>query len=146
MTNLSRARLPRGRTAGLGRATAVCALVFALQPGVGVAEAAWDEQRYTRLLSELRCLVCQNQSLADSDAGLASDLRAQVREMLEGGASDEEIKIFMTERYGDFVLYDPPLAPRTYVLWAAPFVLLALTVLLLFRHVAGRRPPGPPEA
>ena len=104
-------------------------------------ETAWDERRYMNLLSELRCLVCQNQSLADSHAGLAGDLRDHVRRMILGGADDDEIKRFMTERYGDFVLYDPPVAPRTYMLWGAPFILLAMVVFFVFRYVL-RRPPS----
>ena len=98
----------------------------------------WDDKRYYDLLTELRCLVCQNQSLADSDASLAGDLREQVRRMMTEGASDDEIKAFMTERYGDFVLYDPPLKPHTYVLWWAPLFILVLVLLLLARTVVGR--------
>jgi cytochrome c-type biogenesis protein CcmH len=83
-----------------------------------------QQQRYERMIRELRCLVCQNQSIADSNATLASDLRREVRDMIEAGRSDTEIRTFMTERYGDFVLYDPPVAPRTWLLWLAPALLL----------------------
>lgn len=83
-----------------------------------------QEERFKQLTSELRCLVCQNQNLADSDAQLAHDLRAEVHEMLLAGNSDEEIKKFMVDRYGDFVLYRPPVQENTYLLWLAPILLL----------------------
>lgn len=83
-----------------------------------------QEERFKQLTSELRCLVCQNQNLADSDAQLAHDLRAEVHEMLLAGNSDEEIKKFMVDRYGDFVLYRPPVQENTYLLWLAPMLLL----------------------
>ena len=83
-----------------------------------------QQRRYEQLIRELRCLVCQNQSIADSNATLASDLRREVRDMIQGGSSDDEIRAFMTERYGDFVLYEPPMAPRTWLLWLAPALLL----------------------
>ena len=80
--------------------------------------------RYNDLLHELRCLVCQNQTLADSGSGLADDLRLEVKRMLEEGLSDQQIFAFMSDRYGDFVLYNPPVKPRTWLLWFGPFVLL----------------------
>lgn len=80
--------------------------------------------RYNDLLHELRCLVCQNQTLADSGSGLADDLRLEIKRMLEEGLSDEQIFAFMSDRYGDFVLYNPPVKPRTWLLWFGPFVLL----------------------
>ena len=83
-----------------------------------------QEERFNHLTRELRCLVCQNQNLADSDAQLAHDLRAEVHEMLLAGNSDEEIKKFMVDRYGDFVLYRPPVQENTYLLWLAPMLLL----------------------
>jgi cytochrome c-type biogenesis protein CcmH len=72
-----------------------------------------EQERYERLIQDLRCLVCQNQSIADSNAMLASDLRREVRDLMKAGQSDEQIRHFMTERYGDFVLYRPPVRPRT---------------------------------
>ena len=84
------------------------------------------EDRYHTLVTELRCLVCQNQTIADSNAALAKDLRREVRDMLVKGKSDEEIKDFMLERYGDFVLYNPPVKTTTVPLWIGPFVLLAI--------------------
>lgn len=84
------------------------------------------EQRVMRLSSELRCLVCQNETLADSRADLALDLRNQVREQMRAGKTDEEIKVWLTQRYGDFVLYRPPMKSITWLLWFGPFVLLAV--------------------
>jgi cytochrome c-type biogenesis protein CcmH len=83
-----------------------------------------QEQRFKKLTEELRCLVCQNQNLADSDALLAHDLKSEVHEMLLAGRTDEQIKQFMVERYGDFVLYRPPVQKNTYVLWLGPLLLL----------------------
>ncbi|MGA9573478.1 MAG: cytochrome c-type biogenesis protein [Lysobacterales bacterium] len=90
-----------------------------------------QEERFNHLTRELRCLVCQNQNLADSDAQLAHDLRAEVHEMLLAGKSDEEIKEFMVDRYGDFVLYRPPVQENTYLLWLAPMLLLIGGALIL---------------
>lgn len=83
-----------------------------------------QQARYEHLIRDLRCLVCQNQSIADSNATLASDLRREVREMMVAGQTDEQIREFMTTRYGDFVLYRPPVRPRTWLLWSAPVLLL----------------------
>jgi len=100
------------------------------------------QQRYDDLLAELRCLVCQNQSLADSHADLAQDLRDEVYRMLEEGASDDQILDFMVERYGDFVLYRPPLRSSTVLLWGAP-LLLALVAIGVVIRLARRRAPPP---
>src|SRR5207245_11469173 len=92
------------------------------------APAAADpalEQRVMTLAAELRCLVCQNQTLADSNAPLAEDLRNQVREKMRQGASDSEIVDYMVARYGDFVLYRPPVKATTLMLWFGPLLLLA---------------------
>lgn len=105
-----------------------------------------QEQRYHKLLRELRCLVCQNQSLAESDAGLATDLRAKVKAMLTEGSSDAEIFAFMTERYGDFVLYQPPFKSQNYVLWLAPFLLLIIGLAVLIRRVARQVHSAEPKA
>lgn len=100
------------------------------------------EARARALSKELRCLVCQNQSIDDSDAELARDLRRIVREELEAGKSDEEIIAFLTARYGDFVLLKPPVKPATYGLWIGPFVLLAIGGLGLAVYLR-RRPREP---
>jgi cytochrome c-type biogenesis protein CcmH len=82
------------------------------------------QDRYERLSRELRCLVCRSETIADSNAELARDLRRQLRELMAAGKSDQEIISYMTDRYGDYVLYKPPLQPRTILLWAAPVLLL----------------------
>jgi len=92
-----------------------------------------EELHFRDLIAEIRCLVCQNQSLADSDAELAHDLRAEVYGMVQEGRSDAEIVDFLVNRYGDFVLYNPPLKPATYLIWFGPFVLLAIAAFLLVR-------------
>ncbi len=91
-----------------------------------LAENPQAEARLKALAVELRCLVCQNQTLADSNAPLAEDLRREVREMIAKNMSDQEIIDFLVERYGDFVLYRPPLRATTTLLWIGPFLLLAV--------------------
>ena len=100
------------------------------------------EKRVTALADELRCLVCQNQTLADSNAPLAVDLRNQIREQLARGASEREVRDFMVARYGDFVLYRPPLKASTLALWLGPFIFLILGVWFV-RRLARRRVPEP---
>lgn len=97
------------------------------------------QARAVKLTEQLRCLVCQNQSIADSNAELAVDLRRQVREQVAAGKSDQEIVDYMVARYGDFVLYRPPLRATTILLWVGPAVLLALGVFVLVRVVRERR-------
>ena len=97
-----------------------------------------DEDRYKELIAEIRCLVCQNQSLADSDADLAHDLRKEVYDLMSEGQENAQIIDFMVARYGDFVLYKPPVKPSTYALWYGPFVLLAIGILFLIRTVRQR--------
>ena len=97
------------------------------------------EQRYYTLVDELRCLVCQNQTIAESNADLASDLRREVYRMVEDGRSAEEIAGFMVARYGDFVLYRPPLRGGTILLWAGPFLLAAIGLTVLAVHLRRRR-------
>ena len=104
--------------------------------------------RVRTLTEQLRCLVCQNQTIADSNAGLAIDLRQQVVQQVRAGRSDIEIKQYMVERYGDFVLYDPPFSTTNAVLWVGPFVLLVLGLLLVWRSVLRRHrsPDAPSQA
>lgn len=97
------------------------------------------EARVMALASELRCLVCQNQSLADSHSDLAGDLRREMRGMAEKGMSDKEIADFMVSRYGDFVLYRPPLKATTLALWFGPFLLLIGGGVVLLRYLKTRR-------
>lgn len=100
------------------------------------------EQRYRTLLDQLRCLVCQNQTLADSHAELAQDLRDELVRQLDAGRSDAEIRTFLVERYGDFVLYRPPFAWRTWLLWLGPFLLCAAALVAIARR--GRVGPRAP--
>lgn len=97
------------------------------------------EERVMAVSRELRCLVCQNETLADSRADLAVDLRNQIREQMKAGKSDKEVIAFVTARYGDFVLYRPPIRPSTYLLWFGPFILLLGGLIFLFRYVRRRR-------
>ena len=105
-------------------------------------ERAFDDQklqaRYEQITHELRCLVCQNETIADSNATLAADLRRQVREMIAAGKSDDDIRDFMLARYGDFVLYKPRLTPVNFLLWAAPVLLLVIGVLFVLRFIRRR--------
>ena len=100
---------------------------------------AEQEAHYRELIHQLRCLVCQNQTIADSDAPLAQDLREQVQRQLREGRSDTEIKAYLTARYGDFVLYKPPMKPATFLLWVGPFLLLGLALALALRLMRRRR-------
>lgn len=97
------------------------------------------EQRLTHLSQELRCLVCQNETLADSRADLAEDLRREIREQMRAGKSDKEIIDFLTARYGQFILYKPQVTPTTYLLWFGPFILLLAGLFVLFRYIKQRR-------
>jgi cytochrome c-type biogenesis protein CcmH len=97
------------------------------------------EKRVATLAHELRCLVCQNQTLADSNAPLAVDLRSQIREQLKAGKTERDVVQFMVARYGDFILYRPPLKASTVALWAGPFLLLLLGAFILYRRIARRR-------
>ena len=116
------------------------------------ADAAFDV-RLKKLESELRCLVCQNQTLADSNAMLAEDLRREVRDLALAGKSDGEIRAYLVARYGDFVLYDPPLKRTTWLLWIGPFALLAGGAALWWTILRRREdaakampPPANPDA
>ena len=127
------------RFAGSGwRALALSALLACAVGAVLANEAAPAsadpvlEARVMKLSSELRCLVCQNQTIADSHAELAVDLRRQVREMLQAGQSDQQVIDFMTARYGDFVLYRPPFKPLTALLWVGPAVMVVAGLGTLF--------------
>jgi cytochrome c-type biogenesis protein CcmH len=97
------------------------------------------EQRLAKLSQELRCLQCQNQTLADSPAGLAADLRREIRAQMKAGKSDQEIMAFLTQRYGDFILYRPRVTAATYLLWFGPFVLLLAGLTALFLYIRRRR-------
>jgi cytochrome c-type biogenesis protein CcmH len=113
-------------------------------PLVVLAQDQDIEKRVNQLAVELRCLVCQNQTLADSNAPLAVDLRKEIREQLKAGKSEQDVVDFMVARYGDFVLYRPPLKATTVALWAGPFAILAFGAWLLLRRIR-RRPAAEPE-
>jgi cytochrome c-type biogenesis protein CcmH len=98
-----------------------------------------DAEQYYSLTHELRCMVCQNQSLADSNADLAQDLRNEVYRMVKEGQTSEQIITYLVDRYGDFVLYRPPLKATTYLLWFGPFIIFLLTIALLIRVIHKRK-------
>jgi cytochrome c-type biogenesis protein CcmH len=137
--------LRAGLLAGL---LAICVQALAID-----TEAAFDDpvlqHRYESINRELRCLVCQNQTIADSNATLAQDLRREVREMIAAGKTDAEIREFMIERYGDFVLYRPRMTAQNFLLWAAPALLLLVAAVVLVRVIRRRaqeseiEPDGP---
>jgi cytochrome c-type biogenesis protein CcmH len=120
-------------------------IAFILFSLPGISNENPEQQRIRELEEKLRCLVCQNQTLADSSAELAGDLRRQVLEQVKAGKSDEEIIDYLVQRYGDFVLYDPPFRTRTVLLWVGPFVLFALGAGILV-FVLRRRRVAPEEA
>lgn len=109
-----------------------------------MAEDPKLEARLVDISQELRCLVCQNESLASSHAELADDLRNEVRELLRSGKSDQEVKDFLVARYGDFVLYRPEVKPLTWVLWFGPFVLLVMAAIFLGVYLRQRRAMAAP--
>lgn len=122
---------------GYAMVMALCVCASAIDPDV--IEDAELQARYEKITEELRCLVCQNQTIADSNAELAVDLRRQVRKMLEEGASDDDIRVYMSDRYGDFVLYKPPLTSRTAALWFGPVLLLIVGLIVMARVVGKHR-------
>jgi cytochrome c-type biogenesis protein CcmH len=121
---------------------------FAAAPAPAPTAGDALDARLKHLEMQLRCLVCQNQTLADSNADLAGDLRKEVRELALAGKSDDEIRAYLVARYGDFVLYDPPLQGNTWLLWLGPFVLLASGGVLwwaVLRKRARTQVPERPE-
>ena len=133
--------------AGLWLALLFATHAFAIDPLP--FENAAEEARFRALAAELRCVMCQNQSLADSSAMIAQDLRRDVFELMREGRSDEEIKHFLTDRYGEFVLYKPPMHGRTFLLWFGPLLVLlggAVAVFVIVRKRAASAPPTPPAS
>ncbi len=102
------------------------------------------EAEVMRIATDLRCLVCQNETIAASNADLAVDLREQIRTQLKAGRNQEQILDYMVQRYGDFVLYRPPVKPLTWLLWGGPFVLLVAMLVMLWRLLSRRRAAGAP--
>lgn len=117
--------------------TILVSTLFAVEP---IAVKPELEGRYHDLLSELRCLVCQNQTIAESNSELAYDLRFEVNKMLNDGASDSDIIDFMADRYGDFVLYKPLIKPKNYLLWFGPFIFLAIILFMVLKFVGKQKP------
>lgn len=117
-----------------------CVALHALEPGEALDDPAL-EARARSISKELRCLVCQNQSIDDSNADLAKDLRLLVRERLKAGDSDQQTTAFIVERYGAYVRLRPPVDPSTYALWFGPAAVLAVAMVVVFRATR-RRPPG----
>ena len=114
-------------------------LAVASREAADVGQDPAVERHMMELAKELRCLVCQNQTIADSQADLAGDLRQQIRELLQKGMSDDEIKRYMVARYGDFVLYRPPLKSETWLLWFGPALLMAAGLSALYLVLLRRR-------
>ena len=127
--------------------SAVCSAVYAL--GAHAADALPTEsaldKRVSALSQDLRCLVCQNQTIADSQAPLAIDLKNQIREKIAQGMSNDQIIDYMVQRYGDFVLYRPPVKAATLGLWFGPAAILLLGLIVLFRYLARRRREQPAD-
>lgn len=125
----------------------LCLVPFAGAGAVAVDESRLDdpakEARARAIMKEIRCLVCQNQSIEDSNADLARDLRQIVRERVAAGASDDEVKAYLVARYGDWVLLNPPVNERTIVLWLAPAILVLIGAGLAFLYFRRRRSGGP---
>jgi cytochrome c-type biogenesis protein CcmH len=116
-------------------------LCFSLSVAKDAAPLAEDpvlEQRLISISEEMRCLVCQNESLAGSRSDLANDLRREIRTLIQEGKSDDQIRTFMVERYGDFVLYRPPVKPITWLLWIGPFVILVIGIVGLLSYLRRR--------
>jgi len=130
------------------RSRLLALLFLCLLPSLAMAQVRTEEKpsgdpviekRLANLLHELRCLQCQNQTLADSPSALAGEMRQEIREQMEAGKSDQEILTFLTDRYGQFILYKPRVTPVTYLLWFGPFVLLLAGLTVLFRYIKSRR-------
>ena len=133
---------PGVRCLRVGLLAGALALALGLARAEEAAPLAADpvlEVRVNKLSEELRCLVCQNQTIADSHSGLANDLKQQIREQLKAGRNDQQVMDYMVERYGDFVLYRPPVKASTTLLWFGPFVLLALGAWALVRRLRRHR-------
>ncbi len=119
-------------------ASLLLSVSLAAKEAAPLAEDPTVEKRLVNIAEELRCLVCQNESLAGSQADLAKDLREEVRGLIKSGKSDAEVKEFLVSRYGDFVLYRPQVKPVTYALWAGPFILLLIGVVALVSYLRKR--------
>lgn len=119
-------------------ATILCFSLSVAKDAAPLAEDPVLEQRLISISEEMRCLVCQNESLAGSRSDLANDLRREIRTLIQEGKSDDQIRTFMVERYGDFVLYRPPVKPITWLLWIGPFVILVIGIVVLLSYLRRR--------
>ena len=129
------------------RLAALLLLALAMATGFAkdaapLAEDPVVEARLIAISEEMRCLVCQNESLAGSRSDLANDLRRELRTLIKAGKSDQQIREFMVERYGDFVLYRPPVKPTTWLLWAGPFLLMIVAIVVLLVYLRRRNRAG----
>lgn len=120
------------------------AVAFAAPMDAFVFDTPEQEKAFHKLSQELRCLVCQNQAIAESDAGLAKDLRAEIHKMLQQGKTEEEIADFMVQRYGDYVLYNPPFKPTTWLLWLGPALVFIIAIFYVVNFI--RRDNGENDA
>ena len=141
---LCKAVSPGGTALALRRFLVVL-LVLGMQPAIaaeGVAQPVGDplvEARVNKLAEELRCLTCMGQSIADSQSSFSNDMKREIRTMIGAGKSDKEIMEFMVQRYGDFVLYRPPVKSTTWLLWGGPFLFLILSMVFLMMKLRKRR-------
>jgi cytochrome c-type biogenesis protein CcmH len=124
-------------------ATLACFGTSFAKDAAPLAEDPVVEQRLIGISEEMRCLVCQNESLAGSRSDLANDLRREIRTLIQEGKSDDQIRNFMVERYGDFVLYRPPVKPITWLLWIGPFIILAFGIMGLLIYLRRRNQSMP---
>ncbi|MBT3277622.1 cytochrome c-type biogenesis protein [Candidatus Thioglobus sp.] len=134
------------QTTALFKRVVLCITLLAFQPVFGESIEAnsfkndTHEQRYRSLIDEIRCPVCQGQSIGGSNAGLAKDLREKVRELIVDNQTDDSIRQYMTDRYGDFVVFKPPMNKNTYLLWYAPFAFLAFGLFFFIRSLSRKSP------
>ncbi len=151
---IARERSPRGACAGMTSKTLALTLSLCLFAGIAAAmeplqfRDSAEETRFRALAAELRCVMCQNQSLADSNAPIAHDLRLEVLRLMHEGRSDAQIKAYLVERYSEFVLYRPPVKTTTWALWFGPALVLLLGAAVVFaavRRRAKRTPAVPPH-
>jgi cytochrome c-type biogenesis protein CcmH len=124
---------------------ALCMGLVHAREAVSLVDDPVEEARLVHISQELRCLVCQNESLSSSRAELADDLRREVRDLIRANKSDQEIKDFLVSRYGDFVLYRPEVKPLTWVLWFGPFVVLLIAGIFLLVYLRQRRATVQPQ-
>lgn len=134
-TNAASRCLPSGAT--VAAMLLCCVSAYAADTDNGFEDPAMDA-RYRELIREIRCMKCQNQTIADSPIAVAADLRRQVHDMMSEGQSDAEIKTYLASRYGDFILYMPPVKPTTWALWGAPAALLLLGGFVFARVIRNR--------